>query len=179
MFTQVHTPIIPDMFKPQGNQGAVISGCEQYRYRLWRVWDANKPKVLFIMLNPSTADADNDDPTIRRLIGFSTSWGYGGFEVCNLFAYRTPKPFLIRTVKDPIGPENDMHILTAANDTDRIVCGWGNHGNYMNRDIDVHAKLSTYDYVMYCLGKTRSGLPKHPLYLHADSKLRIMNAARA
>lgn len=93
------------------DKGAIISGCGKYRYSLWRTWDKKLPKVMFIMLNPSTADAYEDDPTIRRCINFAKSWGYGGIVVGNLFAYRATNPKKLILIDDPSGSANH-HYLT-------------------------------------------------------------------
>lgn len=86
---------------------AIISEDEKYRYQLSRCWDETKPRILFIMLNPSTADANIDDPTIRRVISFAKSWGYGGVYVGNLFAFRSTDPKGLKQIADPVG-ENNM-----------------------------------------------------------------------
>ncbi len=90
--------------------GAVLSADGVYRYRLWRTWDASKPTLAFLMLNPSTADATEDDPTIRRCLGFAKEWGYGSLVVVNLFALRSPNPDALRENDDPVGPENGEHL---------------------------------------------------------------------
>lgn len=87
-------------------KGAIISDCQQYRYALWRIWDETKPFVMFIMLNPSKADAETDDNTVRRCIGFAKSWGYGGIYICNLFAYRSTDPKVLLKVDNPFGDQN-------------------------------------------------------------------------
>ena len=105
---------------------AILSDCGKYRYSLTRNWDSEKPKVLFIMLNPSTADADNDDPTIRRCINFAKYWGYGGLHVCNLFAYRATNPKELLHIDNPLGDQNIYHMKKLANEAEIIVCAWGN-----------------------------------------------------
>lgn len=97
-------------------KSAIISECGKYRYSLSRIWDENKANVLFIMLNPSTADGDVDDPTIRRCIGFAKSWGYGGIYVGNLFAYRATDPKELLKVENPIGFENIHHLMDMYNE---------------------------------------------------------------
>ncbi len=87
--------------------GAELSPCKAYRYALWRRW-SDAPPVLFVMLNPSTADESQDDPTIRRCISFAKQWGHGGIIVGNLFAFRSPYPNDLQTAADPIGPENNL-----------------------------------------------------------------------
>ena len=150
------------------NSGAVISECGKYRYRLWRIWDQNKPMVGFCMLNPSTADASVDDPTIRRLIGFAKAWGYGGFYVVNLFALRSPKPVLLKTAADPIGPVNDLHIAKCVSLIEILICAWGAHGSFMGRDRLVAQMLPSEK--LYALHINADGSPKHPLYIKGDAK---------
>jgi len=88
--------------------GAVFSPCDRYRYVLWRTWKPHIPSVVFIGLNPSTADAQRNDPTIRRCIGFAQTWGYGGIIIANLFSYRATQPNTLRQVSDPVGPDTDQ-----------------------------------------------------------------------
>src|ERR1700741_1245036 len=109
-----------------GTKSAIISDCKKYRYSLSRVWDSSKPKVLFIMLNPSTADANNDDPTIRRCMNFAKSWGFGSLYVGNLFAFRSKEPTHLLYAEDPIGNLNANHLQTMSEFVDLIVCAWGN-----------------------------------------------------
>ena len=118
-----------DMFLPDAkplNSGAELSECGKYRYSLTRIWDETKPKVMFIMLNPSTADANNDDPTIRRCIGFAKSWGFGGLYVCNLFGFRATNPKELLKVNNPFGDQNIWHTRKLSDEVDTIVCAWGN-----------------------------------------------------
>lgn len=143
--------------------GAYFDSTEVYRYSLWRCWDAASPRLLFIMLNPSTADAQINDPTIRCCIQFAQAWGYGSLEVVNLFAFRTPYPQKLREVANPVGIACDRHILAAAGQADRIVAAWGNWGRLYNRDQAVLQLLSSSE--IYCLGCNQSGQPRHPLYL--------------
>ena len=99
--------------------GAVIRG--NYRYLLWREWDSDRKIVSFIMLNPSRADAEINDPTITRCINFAKSWGYGRLEVVNLFAYRTSHPSLLKQTAEPIGRDNDRYILESVEKSDRTM----------------------------------------------------------
>lgn len=146
------------------HRGAVIAG--DYRYLLWRTWDAALSRLLWVMLNPSTAGESSDDPTIRRCVGFSRSWGYGGLEVVNLFALRTAKPSTLRQATEPIGPENDRYIAEAATRADGIVVAWGEHGGYMGRDRAVLALLWRHiGRSLQCLGVNRDDSPRHPLYV--------------
>lgn len=155
-----------DMFATETKSSAVISECGAYRYRLERQWDGDKPKVAFLMLNPSTADAIQDDPTIRRCIGFAKSWGFGGVIVGNLFALRSTDPKALYNHPDPIGPDNDQHILAIAKSSRKIVCAWGAHGSLHNRGREVAERLEFFDLVP--LKVTADGQPGHPLYLAAD-----------
>ena len=152
-------------------RGAIISDCGTYRYRLWRRWDAG-PACVFIMLNPSTADATNDDPTIRRCIGFAKREGCGSLEVVNLFAFRATSPADLKKAEDPVGPENDSYLQQAmfyAKGT--VIAAWGAHGSYLNRDKDVRQLL---DEPLKCLGMTKTNAPKHPLYIKADQPLEML-----
>ncbi|MCB9357474.1 MAG: DUF1643 domain-containing protein [Calditrichaeota bacterium] len=138
---------------------ATISRCGTYRYRLERIWNNALPPIHWIMLNPSTADATQDDNTIRRVISFSQSWGYGSAVVLNLFAYRTPHPKLLRHANDPIGPRNDMHL---AQITSPIIAAWGAHNLAATRANEV---LELLPREILCLGQNQNGSPKHPLYV--------------
>lgn len=147
--------------------GAVISPCEQYRYQLHRIWNRELPLIMWIMLNPSTADASKDDATIRRLTGFTKDWGYGGFYVCNLFAFRATKPTDIpRTPSLAIGDENNDYIQSTSRKCEKIILAWGGHGNRFNRDKEVIKIVTEWEKKdIYCLGLTNDNSPKHPLYL--------------
>ncbi|WP_338593230.1 DUF1643 domain-containing protein [Shewanella khirikhana] len=140
---------------------AVISSCQQYRYALTRVWEAEKPYVTFIGLNPSTADASLDDPTIRRCIGFAERWGYGGLVMVNLFAYRATVPSVMMAATDPVGVNNDEWLKSFANNAGVVVAAWGNHGAFMQRSTKVCELLPNLHY----LKLNGSGEPAHPLYL--------------
>lgn len=142
--------------------GATFDPTGQYRYSLWRVWDLDAPRVAFVMLNPSTADAERNDPTIRRCIGLANAWGYGGLEVVNLFAYRATRPQVLKQATDPVGREGDRALLAAASRADQILLAWGNWGSLYERDRAVLALLSGYP--LYCLGLTQQQQPRHPLY---------------
>lgn len=145
---------------------AVISPCGTYRYRLERTWDADEPKVAFIMLNPSTADAEKDDPTIRRCIGFAKSWGFGGLIVGNLFALRATDPRELYSYSDPIGPDNNAHLRAIGMCAEQIVCAWGAHGSLHDRASGVAAMLDAYN--LSALTITKKGQPGHPLYVSAE-----------
>lgn len=146
--------------------GAVVIG--PYRYLLWRVWNPDLPRLLWILLNPSTADESSDDPTLRRVHGFSQSFGYGGLEVVNLFALRSPDPRALAQIVDPVGPENDRYIREAVARATKIIAAWGNYRMLNGRD---HWILSQIAGPIFCLGITRHGNPRHTLYLRGDAVL--------
>jgi hypothetical protein len=141
-------------------RSAVLSNCRKYRYSLSRVWDESKPYVLFIGLNPSTADENEDDPTIKRCIDYANRWGYGGLKMANLFAYKATLPSDLKEAKNPIGVDNDRYIKELSNKSTITVIAWSNDGSYLDRDKDV---LKLIDKPM-CLNVNKSGQPSHPLY---------------
>lgn len=143
--------------------GAFISPCGQYRYWLERRWDETLPSCAFIMLNPSTADASNNDPTIRRVMDFCLSWGFGGVNVYNLFALRSTDPAALKTHADPVGPDNDAYLGQIPEDA-TVVAAWGTHGEYRGRAFEVRRMFGDR---LWCLGTTKDGHPKHPLYIKA------------
>lgn len=143
---------------------ADFSPCRTWRYTLIREWDVKKPRLLFILLNPSTADEKKDDPTNRRGIDFAIQWGFGAVVFVNLFAIRSPDPLVIPKVKDPVGPDNDLYIAREAYRTNLIVCAWGTHGRFNNRDQVVTGHLAIH-YELTCLGRNNDGTPQHPLYM--------------
>lgn len=151
---------------PTIDSDAVFSSCRKHRYSLWRTWDRKLPKVLFIGLNPSTADEIQDDPTIRRCIRYARDWGYGGYIMGNIFAYRSTDPAKLKIVKDPIGKKNNYWLKKLYSEAEITIAAWGNHGDYLNRGEDVANLFKT----LYCLKKTKSGQPSHPLYLPAKLK---------
>ncbi|NUN64884.1 DUF1643 domain-containing protein [Pseudanabaena biceps] len=146
-------------------KGAVIDKTGVYRYSLWREWDTEKPKLAFIMLNPSKADADIDDPTLHRCINFAKFWGFGSLTVVNLFAYRSAKPSELKQAIDPVGFQNDRYLKKAIRSADKIVIGWGNNGKLMQRDRLVLELRSKYNIQPHCLGITKVSYPRHPLYV--------------
>jgi hypothetical protein len=145
--------------------GATFSRDRRFRYRLWRRWDGSLPVVAFVMLNPSTADASQDDPTIRRCIGFARSWGFGGVEIVNLFAYRATDPRELRRMRHPVGPRNDRAIAAATSRAAVTVVAWG-AGRPPERTARVARLLRGRD--VRQLRLTKEGHPAHPLYLRKD-----------
>ena len=150
--------------------GARLSADGAYRYLLWRNLKSSHPGdgldsgrfVLWIMLNPATADKTHDDRTVSRCVTFSRRWGYRRMEVCNLFAYRATDPKELQTVDDPVGPENKDTIIRAAESADRIVCAWGVGGRLYGQDTVVLDWLAGTGRALHCLGLTADGLPRHP-----------------
>lgn len=151
--------------------GAIFDKTGRYRYSLWREWDERLPRIAFVMLNPSTADAVSNDPTIHRCICFAQSWGYGSLEVVNLFAYRATEPRSLKLAKRPVGKENDRYLLEAVQRCDRTVLAWGNWGTLQERDRLVLELLRDRFHHLYCLGMTQANQPRHPLYLKATTEL--------
>lgn len=140
---------------------AVISDCGLYRYRLMRVWDSDLPLLEWIMLNPSTANASLDDPTIRRCIGFAVLWGYGGIIVHNLYALRATNPeVLLNYSGNAVGPDNHWYLDRSV--ADCTIVAWGAHPAGRAR---IAAGLRIQRQRLLCLGTTASGAPKHPLYV--------------
>lgn len=182
--------------------GATISQCGRYRYRLWREWrlhpvpaqwdmwvdERGKPVVdgagaqlgepkacVFIMLNPSTADGAQDDPTIRRCVSFARSWGFDRLEVLNLFAHRATNPrelLALSDEDDPVGPSNleaFKDVLHYGGPVGRLVCAWGAHGAHLGQDETALGWLGSHR--CYALGLTKEGQPKHPLYVPGNALL--------
>ena len=158
-------------FSEEGTEISNGSGAEfddtgVYRLRLWRTWD-NGPGdvryVCWVMLNPSTADHEINDQTIRKCIAFSKLWGFGGLEVVNVFALRSTDPKALYPHHDPVGPLNDEAIVSSASGAGRVIAAWGNHGALHGRSAQVRALLDGYD--VECLRWTKEGQPKHPLYI--------------
>ncbi|WP_136442971.1 DUF1643 domain-containing protein [Pacificoceanicola onchidii] len=141
---------------------ALFSECERYRYGLSRTWDETLPSVLFIMLNPSTADELRNDPTIERCQRRAQALGYGSLLIANLFAWRATKPEDLRKAKDPVGPENDGVLQDWGARSDMIIAAWGVHGALLGQAERV-APLLTGD--VRHLGLTKAGHPRHPLYV--------------
>ena len=148
---------------------ATISVCTKYRYSLERVWDTGSTRVMIVGLNPSTADADSDDPTIRRCVGFARSNGFDGLLVTNLFAARSTSPAALLEMDDPVGPENDHWIGRLTRRATKVVIAWGNGGRLKRRDEEVLKVLAG----SYCFGKTQLGAPRHPLYLARTTALQL------
>ena len=150
---------------------AAFSPCGRYRWWLERLWQPAAPRLLFIGLNPSRADGQRDDPTLRRLVGFAQHWGFGSLEVLNLFARISPSPAVLRRAADPVGAEADgwMQQRLAANLQSLVWLGWGNQGAWRGRDQEVLALLQGRG--LWALSLTAAGQPRHPLYVAGDVAL--------
>jgi hypothetical protein len=157
----------------QAQSGATISVCGQYRYHLWRVWDPDRPIMVFVMCNPSTADATHDDPTIRRCIGFAKRDNYGGISVRNVFALRATNPAELEKHRHPFGPENEEHLLCARGvfRLTRLVAAWGKPVSRKLLHYYQRAGAIVQMQLACCLGTTKGGHPRHPLYVRADQPL--------
>lgn len=180
------------------SSGAVLSADGRYRYLLWREWrGSHKPEnwkwfgdvdgageplgepkaCLFIMLNPSTADGETDDPTIRRCLAFARSWGFERLEVVNLFALRATDPAKVLASDDAVGPENLDRVREAAEGAGMIVCAWGCHGGHLGQADTVLGWIGNRR--VYALGVTKEGHPRHPLYLKAETQPVLWHDAMA
>lgn len=140
---------------------ATLSPCGTYRYWLERRWEECKDYLNFVMLNPSTADHERDDHTIRKCIGFAKRWGYGGIHVTNLFALRSTCPANLRACADPVGPENDTYLKAGAASAPMTIVAWGGHGSLGDRAAKVLPMLGK----VHALAVNGDGSPKHPLYV--------------
>lgn len=152
--------------EPLMKNTAKLSACRTYRYALWRTWDSAKPFVLFVGLNPSTADEKTDDPTLIRCINFAKSWGYGGVCMANLFAFRATDPVRMKAAIDPVGKQNNRWLKKLAGEAGIVVAAWGNDGAFLNRSEKVKKILPE----LYCLKMNKSGEPTHPLYQPAKQQ---------
>jgi len=145
------------------DQGAIFSLSRVYRYRLWREWGhGGRGRVVWLMLNPSTADENVLDPTLRRCAGYSRAWGYDSMEIVNLYALRSTDPKGLWQVDDPVGPENDEHIIVATRSAQLVMLGWG--GNARPERVSEVVGL-LIGVPLMCLKTTQAGQPWHPLYL--------------
>ena len=144
---------------------AKFSTDKKYRYLLTRVWDEELPIVTFIGLNPSVADDVEDDPTTGRCLDFAQKWGFGGFNIVNLFAYISTEKSVLKRVDDPIGTHNDSYILSASKSSDMVIAAWGNDGKLLKRSKEVRAIIP----LLHCLKINVTREPQHPLYVKGDA----------
>jgi len=160
------------------HKDAIISPCGAYRYMLTRVWEYSRGMLPFVMLNPSMADDKIDDPTIRRCMNFAKREGYGGIFVANLFAFRATDPVDVRRAAifgtDPIGPDNELYLRVMATNAKRrevpVICAWGAVGGGPQADHVARLMIES-GATLKCLGVTKEGHPRHPLYLPANAPL--------
>lgn len=167
-----------------GEAGCILSDCEQYRYRLWREWDASRPVLGFIMLNPSTADHQVNDPTITRCMQRALAAKYGRLEVVNLFPLRSTDPGRLLTHVALLGDlphRNECAIMDALDRCSLVICAWGAHKAAPARAADVLQiiRVSGRGTLLYHLGLNQDGSPKHPLYVAANVQPWPYNMARS
>lgn len=148
---------------------ARFSACGNYRYLLTREFGGSST-CLFIMLNPSSADAEHDDPTIRRCISFAKREGFGRLEVANLYGYRTAEPPELFACEDPVGVQNDLEILAALDRASTVILAWGNHAED-DRVARVLNLMKSSGTRAKCFGLTKLDQPRHPLYLRSNAEL--------
>lgn len=179
---------VPDDLVPEYDERdgmlatAVMDESRTYRYLLTRIWDTSRPVMTVVMLNPSTADHRQNDPTITRLAGekgFARSFGMGGVVVVNLFALRSTNPRALRDHPDPVGPHNDAFIRQAAATGALVVAAWGTGGVLHDRGLQVTGALSRAGIRLTALGVTSTGQPRHPLYLPGTAPLAPYSGAAA
>lgn len=174
---------LPDLFPPpsawQGTSGdALFSACGRYRWWLVRHWCPQRSAVLFLGLNPSKADGRREDPTLRRLQGLASRWGHGHLLVLNLFSRVGTDPSQLRRSPEPVGEHTDAWLATAlrwlaeqphqgTGPPPRLWLGWGHRGGLQGRDEQVLALLQCWTGDVVCIGETRKGHPRHPLFCRA------------
>lgn len=164
-------------FLRNANRDALVTPCGVFRYWLMRRWSGCRPMLLFVMLNPSTADADTDDPTIRRCAHFAMMHEYGGFYVVNLFAFRATKPADLRRGGYQVGPDNDAHTERLLAECPEVCVAWGANAAGLERPQVVLPMIRRAGRQPLCLAITSSGYPQHPLMLPKDCRLRPFQAA--
>lgn len=152
----------PSLF-PHVERHVRFSPCNVYRYRLGRAW-ASGTRLVFVLLNPSTADLETNDPTVERCERRARAWKFAGVEIVNLFALRSTDPKALREVADPVGPENDAAILEACK-LGTVACGWGAHGSLHGRAQHVAELLTRAGHELHALDTNLDGAPRHPLYV--------------
>ena len=148
------------------NSGAVFSEDRIHRYVLVREWDLNKPSLMVVSLNPSTADEKKNDPTVRRCIGFAKKWGFGKLIMTNIFAFRATLPEDLFNSKNPVGNKNDYWLKKLSKKADKVLLAYGNHGKFRNRHDEILKIINN----PYCIKKSKTGMPMHPLYLKYTKK---------
>ncbi|WP_435139803.1 DUF1643 domain-containing protein [Pseudopelagicola sp. nBUS_19] len=144
---------------------AVYSNCEKYRYSLTRIWNIKKPRLLFIMLNPSKATERENDPTIQRCERRAQTLDFGGFRAVNIFGLRETNPSVLRKHKNPEGIDNDTITSESCIWADTIIAAWGAHGDHLGRGYKMRDFLRAAGHPVHHLGLTKHGHPRHPLYI--------------
>ena len=144
---------------------AIYSPCGLYRYALTRVWDETAGRIVFVMLNPSTASELSDDPTVARCVRRARDGGWGAIRVCNLFALRETVPANLKAHDSPEGPGNDAALAGACRWADTVIAAWGVHGAHRGRGPEVALRLRQQARALLYLGPTKEGHPRHPLYV--------------
>lgn len=162
---------------------AIFSPCRKYRYALRRIFDQERFEkegaCTFICLNPSTADETTDDPTVRRCINYAREWGYPAFIMLNIFAFRATDPEEMKRQDEPVGIDNNKHIIDICKQSGIVVAAWSNHASHMNRGHEVELLLSHYNIELHCLKiNSSSRLPAHPLYLKKSLKPKLLKDMR-
>jgi hypothetical protein len=172
LFPKYEEATVADLFL---ERDAVLSDCGTYRYLLRRTWDHTLPRALFVMLNPSTADAEIDDATIRSCIRLSKCLGYGSFEVVNLFAFRSTDPDAldVKDIAKMVGERNAAIVDAALCRCDMVICAWGAHPSSGARRNEMLSTIRALKPAAYCFGKTKAGYPKHPLYIKSGTALEV------
>lgn len=168
----------PQLVEPTLGKGAVVSPCGLYRFLLWRVWNLDRPRMLFIGINPSTADARVDDATVRRCIGFATREKCGGVELVNLFAFRSTSPLGIPDEPEPA--ESDAYVRAAVKRCEIVVAAFGDAVRKVRpclrsrgsaREVFLREAADDEGRDLLCLGRTLDGWPRHPLFVTAEKLL--------
>ena len=159
-----------------GRSSATFAVDRRYRYELTRTWadpePGIEPSTVFVMLNPSTADAFTLDPTLTRCARYARDWGSAGMKVYNIYAHRSTNPRMLYEAADPVGLDNDRFLAGIdSDDCHRLVVGWGAHGALHERGRTVADMFRRQGRTMWCFGHTKTGHPMHPLYLPRDAQL--------
>ena len=167
--------LVVKMFEhPDGSvREAAYSLCGKYRYYLTIRWARHDDhRIVFLLLNPSTATEEQNDPTVERCYRRARSLGYDSMTILNLFAYRSTSPSRMKSQEDPVGPANDIVIgkECSHSNVSAVLCGWGEHGSHHGRAPFVIEKLQALDVNLYCLKVNASGNPIHPLYVSYETE---------
>lgn len=151
---------------------ALISECGEYRYWLRRdeLLPSGNGNVLFVLLNPSKADASTDDKTLVKCMNYARRWGYDSLTIANLYSYRSTAPTFLWQHEDPVGPNNDEWLKQLVVGRELVVCGWGDNAR-QQRVVEVCLLMKEAGVELHCLGTTKAGAPKHPLFIKSDQAL--------